>query len=162
MPQIFHRSMNTVSRLSIFGAGFFALGAVTLGYLFMQSPYQTAVQVVRDQPVPFPHEHHVRDLGIDCRYCHNSVETTANAGMPATDVCMSCHSQIFADSPMLAPVRESLASNVPIKWAKIHDIPDFVYFHHGIHVQLVSFRTVTLLISMSLEFMMVVPPSGLK
>src|SRR4051794_9663735 len=105
MAQIFHPSTNTLSRVSIFGAAFFLVGLLILSYLFMRSPYQTQVRVIREQPAPFSHEHHVRGLGIDCRYCHTSVETSSSAGMPATYTCMSCHSQIWADSPMLAPVR---------------------------------------------------------
>ena len=135
MSQIFHPSMNTLSRLSIFGALFFALGLLILAYLIQGSPYQTQVGVVREQPVAFSHEHHVRGLGIDCRYCHTSVETSSFAGIPPTHTCMSCHSQIWSTSPMLEPVRASLANNRPIHWNRVHDLPNFVYFNHGIHVQ---------------------------
>ena len=135
MAQIFHRSVNTLARLSIFGAGFGVLGLLTLAYLEMKSPYQTKVDVVVEQPIPFSHEHHVGELGVDCRYCHTTVEKNGYAGMPPTHTCMSCHSQIWNDSPMLAPVRESLANDEPIRWQKTHDLPDFVYFNHGIHVQ---------------------------
>lgn len=135
MAQIFHRSMNTLSRLSIFGAVFFALGLLVLTYLLVRSPYQTDEDVVRVQPVPFSHEHHSRGLGIDCRYCHTSVEYAGYAGMPPTYTCMSCHSQIWTESPVLAPVRASLADDQPIRWTKVHDLPDFVYFHHGVHIQ---------------------------
>src|SRR5581483_8810574 len=110
MTQIFHRSTNSIARITIFGFVFFALGALTLAYLFTKSPYQTQVDVVREQPVKFSHEHHVSGLGIDCRYCHTSVETSSFAGLPPTHTCMTCHSQIWGDSPMLAPVRASLAS----------------------------------------------------
>jgi hypothetical protein len=133
--QIFHPSTNTLSRLSIFGFAFVVLGLMILTYLITRSPYQTQVDVVREQPVPFSHEHHVRGLGIDCRYCHNTVETAPGAGMPPTYTCMSCHSQIWSDSPMLEPVRASLAGGKPLRWTRVHDLPDFVYFHHGIHVQ---------------------------
>ena len=135
MTQIFHPSTNTLSRLSIFGAAFVALGLLGVTYLFNRSPFQTEVRVIRDQPVPFSHEHHVRGLGIDCRYCHTSVETSSFAGIPPTYTCMSCHSQIWSGSPMLKPVRVSLAENTPLRWSRLHDLPDFVYFHHGIHVQ---------------------------
>ncbi len=135
MAQIFHRSTNTISRVTIFGAVFFILAVLVFLYLFTRSPYQTQVEVIREQPVPFSHEHHVSGLGIDCRYCHTSVETSSFAGVPPTYTCMSCHSQIWNDSPMLAPVRASLADNRPIRWSRVHDLPDFVYFHHGIHVQ---------------------------
>jgi hypothetical protein len=135
MAQIFQRSANTLSRVTIFGFLFVVLGLLVFAYLLARSPYRTQEDVVRDQPIPFSHEHHVGGLGIDCRYCHTSVETSANAGMPPTYTCMSCHSQIWNQAPMLAPVRESLAQNKPIAWSRVHDLPDFVYFHHGIHVQ---------------------------
>jgi hypothetical protein len=135
MPQIFHPSASTLSRITIFGALGIVLGLLFLSYLLMQSPYQTQVRVVQPQPVPFSHEHHVRGLGIDCRYCHTSVETSAFAGLPPTYTCMSCHSQIWASSPMLEPVRTSLAENKPLAWTRVHDLPDFVYFNHSIHVQ---------------------------
>jgi hypothetical protein len=132
MAQVFHPSTNTLSRLTIFGAVFVVL---VVNYLIIRSPFQTQVRVVRDQPVPFSHDHHVRGLGIDCRYCHTTVETEAFAGIPPTYTCMSCHSQIWRDSPMLEPVRVSLAADKPLRWTRVHDLPDFVYFHHGIHVQ---------------------------
>ena len=135
MAQIFHPSTNTLSRLSIFGAAFIVLGLLTLAYLINRSPFQTQVRVIREQPVQFSHEHHSRGLGIDCRYCHTTVETSSFAGMPPTYTCMSCHSQIWNDSPMLAPVRASLAEDRPLRWTRVHDLPDFVYFHHGVHVQ---------------------------
>jgi hypothetical protein len=135
MPQIFHPSANTLSRLTIFGAMALALGALILNYLLLRSPYQTDVRVIRPQPVPFSHEHHVSGLGIDCRYCHTSVETSAFAGLPPTHTWMTCHSQIWASSPILEPVRASLAENKPLVWSRVHDLPDFVYFHHAIHIQ---------------------------
>jgi hypothetical protein len=135
MAQIFHPSANTLSRVSLFGAVFLAGGLLFLAYLIQGSPYQTEAGVVRNQPVPFSHEHHVRGLGLDCRYCHTTVETSSFAGMPPTETCMTCHSQIWSDSPLLEPVRASLANNRPIRWNRVHDLPDFVYFHHGIHVQ---------------------------
>jgi hypothetical protein len=135
MAQIFHRSTNTISRATIFGALFIVLGVMTFAYLLTRSPYQTHEDVIRDQPVPFSHEHHVGGLGIDCRYCHTSVETSAEAGMPATYTCMTCHSQIWSQAPALQPVRASLAEDRPIQWTRVHDLPDYAYFHHGIHVQ---------------------------
>lgn len=135
MAQIFAPSSNTLIRLAILGAAFGGLGLVSLGFMLQNSPYVTKVDMIVDQNVPFSHEHHVRGLGIDCRYCHTSVEEEAYAGIPPTYTCMSCHSQVWNESPMLAPVRESLAENKPLTWRKVHDLPDFVYFHHGIHVQ---------------------------
>jgi Cytochrome c7 and related cytochrome c len=135
MPQIFHPSANTLSRLTIYGSVVVILGPVIVAYLIFQSPYQTHVGVVEPQPVPFSHEHHVKGLGIDCRYCHTTVETSSFAGLPPTHTCMSCHSQIWSTSAMLEPVRTSLAEKKPLVWTRVHDLPDFVYFHHGIHIQ---------------------------
>ncbi|WZO97672.1 cytochrome c3 family protein [Isosphaeraceae bacterium EP7] len=135
MSQLFHPRTNTFSRLSVFGSIFFVGGVLYLGYVLVRSPYQTEVGIVRDQPVPFMHKHHVAELGIDCRYCHTQVENASNPGMPTTETCMSCHSQVWLNSPLLEPVRASWRDNKPIQWTKLHDLPDFVYFNHGIHVQ---------------------------
>jgi hypothetical protein len=134
MAQIFHRSTNTISRLSIYGAVFVLAGLAWTGAEIQRSPYVTTQGVVKDQPVPFSHQHHVAGLGIDCRYCHTSVETSAFAGLPPTKTCMNCHSQIWNDSPMLEPVRASFRNNQPLVWTRVHDLPDFVYFNHSIHV----------------------------
>jgi hypothetical protein len=99
-----------------------------------QSPYATARNWPAEQPVPFSHAHHAGQLGLDCRYCHASVETSASAGMPATETCMTCHSQVFADSPMLAPVRDSAVTGVPIAWNRVTQLPGYVYFDHHIHI----------------------------
>jgi ferredoxin len=133
--QIFHPSANTLSRLTIFGSFVLLLGPVALTYLVLRSPYQTKVGVILSQPVPFSHEHHVKGLGIDCRYCHTTVETSAFAGLPPTHTCMTCHSQIWSAAEMLEPVRASLAKNQPLAWSRVHNLPDFVYFNHSIHVQ---------------------------
>jgi hypothetical protein len=134
MAQIFHRSTNTFARATIFGAVFIIAGVAWAGSMWIRSSYVTGVDVVRDQPVPFSHDHHVKGLGIDCRYCHTTVEREASAGLPSTEVCMGCHSQIWRDSPLLAPVRESYQNNVPLRWTRVHDLPDFVYFDHSIHI----------------------------
>src|ERR1035441_4610222 len=107
MPQIFHHSTNTLSRLSIYGAIFILGGLGVAAYIIAQSPYLTEVNVARDQPVPFSHKHHVGELGVDCRYCHTSVEDSSFAGIPPTATCMTCHSQIWTNSAMLEPVRAS-------------------------------------------------------
>ena len=134
MAQVFKRSTNTISKVSIFGA-LFALAGLAWGSAMVQrSPYMTDAGVAREQPVQFSHKHHVAELGIDCRYCHTSVEETGSAGIPPTKTCMNCHSQIWADSPMLEPVRASFRSDESIRWTRVHDLPDFVYFDHGIHV----------------------------
>ncbi len=135
MAQIFRPSTNTFARLSIFGA-VFLLAALAWGVLAVnRSPYVTEAGVVRRQPVPFSHKHHVSGIGIDCRYCHTSVEESAVAGIPPTKTCMNCHTQIWAESPMLEPVRTSLRTDISLAWVRVHDLPDFVYFDHSIHVQ---------------------------
>jgi Cytochrome c7 and related cytochrome c len=134
MPQIFHPSMNTLSRATIFGAVFaLALAAWLLGAI-VRSPYATSAGVIKEQPVPFSHKHHVADIGIDCRYCHTSVEKTAFAGIPPTQTCMNCHSFVWADAPMLAPVRDSFRDDKPLVWNRVNDLPGYVYFDHSIHV----------------------------
>jgi hypothetical protein len=134
MPQIFHPGMNTFSKATIFGGGVIIAAVAFACDRINRSAYVTEVDMVREQPVPFSHEHHVGELGIDCRYCHTTVESSAFAGMPATEVCMSCHSQIWKDSPMLEPVRASDRTGKPLQWTRVHDLPDFVYFDHSIHI----------------------------
>ncbi len=134
MPQIFHRSTNTLAKLSIFG-GLFILAFVAWAVAEInRSSWNTGAYVEREQPVQFSHKHHVGDDGIDCRYCHTSVESSNTAGMPSTKTCMNCHSQIWNDSPYLEIVRESWRDNKPIEWTRVHDLPDFAYFNHSIHV----------------------------
>jgi hypothetical protein len=134
MPQIFHRSTNTLAKLSIFG-GLFILAFVAWAVAEInRSSWNTGAFVEREQPVQFSHKHHVGDDGIDCRYCHTSVETSSSAGLPPTKTCMNCHSQIWNDSPYLEIVRESWRENKPIEWTRVHDLPDFAYFNHSIHV----------------------------
>jgi len=134
MAQIFHRSANTISRVSLFSALFLGALALTLTVAIARTPYATGENVIHEQPVQFSHKHHVGDDGIDCRYCHTSVETSAVAGIPPTKTCMNCHSLLFADSPYLEPVRESYRTGKSIEWVKVHRLPDFVYFNHSIHV----------------------------
>jgi len=135
MPQIFHRSTNAIARITILGAVFILAIVTWLLMVVFRSDYLTDVRVVREQPVPFSHKHHVADVGLDCRYCHTSVETSPFAGLPPTETCMTCHSQIWADSPMLEPVRASFRNNTPLRWTRVHDLPDFVYFDHSIHLK---------------------------
>jgi Cytochrome c7 and related cytochrome c len=134
MSQIFHRSTNTFSKVSIFGAVFFLAFLLWLFGALSRSSWATQAGVAREQPVPFSHAHHVGDEGIDCRYCHTSVETSAFANIPPTKTCMNCHSQIWNTSPALEPVRESFRTDRSIGWTRVHDLPDFVYFNHSIHV----------------------------
>jgi hypothetical protein len=134
MSQIFHRSTNSLSRFTIFG-GLFVAGAAVLLLLWVnRTPWVTRAYEARTQPVPFSHAHHVGGLGVDCRYCHTSVDRSAYAGVPPTKTCMNCHTQIWNQSPTLEPVRASLKNDVSIEWTKVHDLPDFVYFDHSAHV----------------------------
>jgi hypothetical protein len=132
--QIFHASTNTIAKLSIFGGLFIAVGLLFLILGIQRSSYVTQAGVAREQPVQFSHQHHVGGIGIDCRYCHTSVETAASAGIPPTKTCMNCHSQIWLSSPYLEPVRESWKTNKALRWNRVHDLPDFAYFDHSIHV----------------------------
>jgi Cytochrome c7 and related cytochrome c len=134
VSQIFHHSSNTFARITIFGAVFivaflgWALDELHRGF------YETRQNVPRQQPVPFSHEHHVGGLGIDCRYCHTSVENSSFANIPPTKTCMNCHSEIWSTSPTLEPVRASYRTGQSIEWTRVYDLPDFVYFNHSIHV----------------------------
>ena len=134
MAQIFHHSFNTYARLSILFGLVLAGSAVGLVMAFERSPYRTNEGVVYEQPVPFSHDHHTAALGIDCRYCHYTVERSAFAQIPPTEVCMNCHKEIWKESPMLEPVRASYRDDEPLRWNRVHDLPDFVYFDHSIHV----------------------------
>src|SRR5271170_7232402 len=134
MPQIFHHSTNLISRLSIYGAAFVIALLGYVVYALSGSPYVTYVNEPRDQPVPFSHKHHAGELGIDCRYCHTSVETSSFAGLPPTETCMTCHSQIWANASVTQAIRDSWASGKSIEWTRVHDLPDFVYFNHSIHI----------------------------
>jgi hypothetical protein len=132
--QIFHRSTNTISRATIFGAVFILAAALWACIQFQRSPYVTYAGVARPQPVPFSHQHHVGGLGIDCRYCHTSVEVSSFAGIPPTKTCMNCHSQIWTGAALLEPVRQSYRTGQSLVWNRVNDLPDFVYFNHSIHI----------------------------
>ncbi|HEX6976587.1 MAG TPA: cytochrome c3 family protein [Vicinamibacterales bacterium] len=135
MSQIFHRHTNIYSRLSILAVAVFAAvlgGAVGMLHL---SGYNTGQDDFIEQPIQFSHAHHVGGIGIDCRYCHTSVEESAFANIPPTKTCMNCHSQIWNTAPILEPVRASFRDNTPLQWNRVHDLPDFVYFNHSIHVK---------------------------
>jgi hypothetical protein len=134
MAQLFHRAANSIAKASIV---ILALTGGLAFYVYTQvsrSSYLTNQFSERPQPVQFSHKHHVGDDGIDCRYCHTAVETSASAGMPPTQTCMACHSQIWADSPYLEPVRASWRDNKPIEWIRVHDLPEYTYFNHSIHI----------------------------
>ncbi|MGI8740618.1 MAG: cytochrome c3 family protein [Gammaproteobacteria bacterium] len=133
MSQIFKPGFDLIFRFGVLGVIVLAIAASLV--------WATAVDVVGNgvgaavqQPVPFAHKHHVGDDGIDCRYCHTSVEESSFAGIPSTEICMTCHSQLYTDAAVLAPVRESFATGAPLRWQRVHDLPDFVYFNHSIHI----------------------------
>jgi len=132
--QLFAPGADAVMRLFLFGA--FAAVVMTLLIVggVSRSDYLTDVGIAPEQPVPFSHKHHDGELGLDCRNCHQQVEYAATAGLPPTYTCMTCHSQIWTSSAMLAPVRDSLASNTPIQWVRVNRLPDYVYYNHSIHV----------------------------
>lgn len=134
MAQLFHQSANYIAKASLAGAVLLAAVGGFVYTVVARSSYLTGRYIERQQPVQFSHRHHVGDDGIDCRYCHTSVETAAWAGMPPTQTCMNCHSQIWNDSPYLEPVRASFRENKPIMWERVHDLPEYAYFNHSIHV----------------------------
>jgi hypothetical protein len=135
MSQIFPRSANAIARASLFIllATIALLGWLLL--LLMRSDFVTGANANVEQPVQFSHAHHVGGEGFDCRYCHTSVEQSSFANIPPTKTCMNCHSQIWLNATYLEPVRESFRSNRSIEWVRVHDLPDFVYFNHSIHVK---------------------------
>ncbi len=134
MPQLFGRSANTLALVSIAVLGIVGAGAVGLLYAFQSSPYVTEIDTFKSQPVPFSHQHHVQGLGIDCRYCHSSVEVSGSAGIPPVATCMNCHKALWADQSMLKPVRDAFKDGTPLEWNRIHKLPEFVYFNHSAHV----------------------------
>jgi hypothetical protein len=134
MPQFFPPSANQYARTSLIFLIVIA-GVVGLaGYKLQSSPWVTREGMRPEQPVPFSHQHHVSGLGIDCRFCHTSVETSGFAGIPPTKTCMNCHSQIWTNAPLLEPVRASFKDDKSLVWTRVHDLPDFVYFSHEIHI----------------------------
>ena len=135
MPQIFPPSANWASKASILVT--LVIVGTFLGILLNinRLDYVSKVGVPVDQPVPFSHKHHVKGMGIDCRYCHTTVEESAFAGIPPTETCMTCHSQVWTEAPILEPVRLSFRDNKPLEWTRVHDLPDFAYFNHSIHVK---------------------------
>ncbi len=130
MGQVFPRCVNIIAPVSIVLV-LLLVGAAVAFLIF--SPYSYSV-TVRAQPMPFSHQQHVGNLGIDCRYCHTTVETSAFAGLPSTQICMNCHLEVLDSSPELAPVRDSAASGKPLVWNRVHDLPDYAYFDHSAHV----------------------------
>lgn len=141
MAQLFKPSMNNVVKISLLVFASAPVLALLTGIGISRSPQNTRVGIPIDQPIPFSHKHHAWELGIDCRYCHTSVEKSSYAGIPSTETCMTCHSQIWTNSPLLEPVRQSYTTGQPIKfadgspgWNLVNKVPEFVYFNHAIHV----------------------------
>lgn len=135
MSQIFQRSANSLARMSLVVVVLVAGGGLWLVLALSRSSWVTNAEVAVVQPVQFSHQHHVQTVGLDCRYCHTGVETTAFAGIPPMKTCMNCHSQIWLNSPFLEPVRAAYRDDKPIRWVRVHNLPDFVYFNHAIHVK---------------------------
>jgi len=134
MAQIFDRSANALARASLVLTGLIVIAlGVTLDQL-QGSPWVTKQGQRAEQPVPFSHKHHVMGLGLQCQYCHTSVEKSSYAGIPPTKTCMNCHAQIWTNAQLLEPVRESYKSGKSLVWTRVNDLPDFVYFNHSIHI----------------------------
>lgn len=131
---LFPRWVNSTTRVGLWTVLGLGIGSVCFLMAWVRSPLQTLQFQRVDQPVLFDHRHHVRDDGIDCRYCHYDSERTQHAGVPETELCMGCHAQVWSTSPLLEPVRKSLAKKEPIHWRRVTLLPDFVYFNHRIHV----------------------------
>jgi hypothetical protein len=134
MSAVFDQRANLTAKMVVVGAALLLIVLISWWRFWPQSDYARHVNWIVEQPLPFSHEHHVAGLGIDCRFCHTSVEVSAAAGLPPTYTCMTCHSQIWTNAALLAPVRDSLANDKPIVWNRVNDLPDYVYFNHSIHV----------------------------
>jgi hypothetical protein len=135
MSQLFGPRSNTIARCVLAAIAVTPFLFIFLAYQLLGSPYGTGQSLRPEQPVPFSHKHHIGGLGIDCRYCHTGVEQSAFAGMPPTSTCMTCHSELWTNAAMLAPVRNSLATSTPIRWNRVYKLPDYVYFDHSVHVR---------------------------
>jgi hypothetical protein len=133
-PPLFTARATHVVRVAVLGLTLTASAAAFSVYEYYHSPYWDRVGLAPDQPVLFSHRHHAGELRIDCRFCHGTVETSANAGLPSTQTCMTCHSQLFTDTPLLRPVVTSAEQNVPLAWARVTMMPDHVHFDHSIHI----------------------------
>ncbi|AUM75041.1 cytochrome c3 family protein [Paracoccus jeotgali] len=134
MAQIFGPKANGITQIVLATAAVLAAVAVILLVVLPRSSWATLVGRAPQQPVPFSHQHHVAGLGLDCRYCHTGVEKSAFAGLPPTETCMTCHSQIWTDAELLAPIRDSFTDRQPVAWQRVNNLPDYVFFNHAIHV----------------------------
>jgi hypothetical protein len=134
MAQVFHPVFNTLSRATLAAIALGPVLVLVTADQLQRSQYASGSEIATSQPVPFSHQHHVAGLGIDCRYCHTSVEKSAFAGIPPASTCMSCHREVWSDAPLLAPIRASFSSKQPVPWRRVHDLPDYVYFDHSVHL----------------------------
>jgi hypothetical protein len=134
MAAVFQPAANLIAKLTLLATAGLLVAGVAWWWIWPRMDYLRHTQWTVEQPVPFSHQHHVAGLGLDCRFCHTTVESAGNAGMPPTYTCMTCHSQIWTNAALLAPVRQSLANGTPIIWQRINDLPDYVYFNHAIHI----------------------------
>jgi hypothetical protein len=134
MAQIFPPSSNGIARLMLIAVLVLVASSGFIAYQLGSTSYVTRAFEARQQPIQFSHERHVAGNGLDCRFCHTAAESSATAGIPPTKTCMGCHSQIWASSPYLDLVRSGYATDTSIQWVKVHDLPDFVYFNHSIHL----------------------------
>jgi hypothetical protein len=134
MASLFRPKHNTLAKLSLLVVAGGAAGGVGGLLFYVRSPVARGMQDPVEQPIQFDHRHHTRDEGIDCRFCHSTVDRSPHAGIPSTQLCLNCHSQIWNQSPLLDPVRRSFIEGQPLEWKKVNDVPDFVYFNHSIHV----------------------------
>ena len=134
MVQVFSKAADTWLRVGVTACALVFIASVALAAGLIKSDYLTGRGEAPHQVVPFSHEHHVGDIGLDCRFCHTSVETSATAGLPPTETCMTCHSQLFTDAALLQPVRDSWRTRTPLHWTSVNHLPDFVYFDHSVHI----------------------------
>src|ERR1700761_6063576 len=134
MAAIFGPAANLAAKVVVTGLGLAILGGFALWAFWPNTDYARNLRSAPSQPVPFSHQHHVAGLGLDCRFCHAAVERSADAGLPPTSTCMTCHSQVWTQAELLAPVRRSFADDAPLVWHQVTDLPDYVYFNHGIHI----------------------------
>jgi hypothetical protein len=134
MARLFAPFADTAFRIALLGLISGGAALVLVPFVYVRTPYNDNREFPVDQPVQFDHRHHVKDDGIDCRFCHSAVEKTAYAGIPSTELCMGCHNEVWQKSALLEPVRRSYFSGQPLPWNRVHKLPDFVYFNHAIHV----------------------------
>jgi len=134
MAQLFSKNTNYLAKVGVLTLALVVGSLIGIAIGLYNSPFYSNQNTIQPQPVPFSHAHHVKGLGIDCRYCHTSVEKSGYAGIPSTKTCMTCHSQLWTNAALLEPVREAYRTGQAVQWTKVHNLPDFVYFNHSIHV----------------------------